>query len=175
MSDAHSRTFKPAKYLQAGNNFMATTKFYLDTRATAKGKSAPLKLAITKNGKTALLHLNISLLPEQWEKKTGKIINHPNKMFLNTYITRRKLDADSELLKLIESGEYAKMKALDIKNHIERIFKGEPEEESIPVDRLFSYRLKKFAGNKNFRPGFTARNNRSLYWKTCFKWRRYYC
>ena len=148
MSDAHFRIFSPAKYLQVGNCFMATTKFYLDTRATAKGKPAPLKLAITKNGKTALLHLNISLLPEQWDKKTGKISNHPNKMFLNTYIARRKLDADSELLKLIESGEYAKMKALDLKNHIEILYKGKPEEESIPVDRLFSYRLKKFAGNK---------------------------
>ena len=138
----------PAKYLQIGFTFMATTKLYLDARATAKGKPAPLKLAITKNGKTALLHLNVTLLPEQWDKKAGKVTNHPNKMFLNTYIARRKLDADSILLKLIETGEYAKMKVIELKNHIERMYKGEPEEETVSMDRLFSYRLKKFAENK---------------------------
>ena len=83
---------------------MATTKFYLDTRATRKGKPSPLKLAITKNGKTALFHLNITLLPEQWDKKAGKVTNHPNKSFLNTYISRRKLDVDTIILKLIETG-----------------------------------------------------------------------
>ncbi len=135
----------PAKYLQSF--FMATTKLYLDTRATRKGKASPLKLAITKNGKTALLHLNITLLPDQWDKKAGKVTNHPNKSFLTTYINRRKLDVDTIILKLIETGEASRMNATDIKNHIEMLFKGKQEEKD--SDRnTFSFHFKKFADSK---------------------------
>lgn len=123
--------------------YMATTKFYLDQRASQKGKPSPLKLAITKNGETALLHLNITLLPNQWDKKAGKVTNHPNKLFLNTYISRRKLDVDTEILKLIESGEAAKMRATDLKSRIAGLHKDAPDES-----RLFAYRLKRFAESK---------------------------
>lgn len=132
---------------KACNVFMATTKFYLDTRATRKGKPSPLKLAITKKGKTALLHLNIALLPEQWDKKAGKVTNHPNKSFLNTYIIRRKIDADTVILKLIETGEAAKMNATDIKIHIETLYKGKNEENDSDRD-TFSRHFKKFAESK---------------------------
>ena len=58
---------------------MATTKFYLDTRAATKGQPAPLKLTITLKGKSAHLNLNIKLLPSQWDAKANKVLNHPNK------------------------------------------------------------------------------------------------
>lgn len=126
---------------------MATTKFYLDTRATRKGKPSPLKLAITKNGKTALFHLNITLLPEQWDKKAGKVTNHPNKSFLNTYISRRKLDVDTIILKLIETGQAAKMQALDLKNYVESLYKDKTEENGSERN-TFSLHFKKFAESK---------------------------
>ncbi len=124
---------------------MATTKFYLDTRAVQKGKSAPLKLAITQKGETSLLHLNIHLLSTQWDKATGKIINHPNKLFLNTYINRRKLDVDTEILRLIESGDACKMSARDIKDFVnERNTKTE-----IPAENdFFASRFRSFAYSK---------------------------
>lgn len=123
---------------------MATTKLYLDTRAAKKGNPAPLKLAITKNGETALLHLNIALLPNQWDKKAGKVINHPNKLFLNTYINRRKLDVDTAILKIIETGEAVKMRAIDIKNRIA----GAATEDQLDENQLFAFRLKRFASRK---------------------------
>lgn len=95
---------------------MARTKLYLDTRAVKDGKPAPLKVAINKKSKTALISLNVFLLPNQWDKKAGKVVNHPNRLFLNNYIAKRHID--TLLLKLIESGEIANMSALDIKNHI---------------------------------------------------------
>lgn len=121
---------------------MATTKLYLDTRATKKGKPAPLKLAITKKGNTALLPLNVNLLPDQWDKKAGKVINHPNKAFLNTYIQRRKLDFETEILNLISSGVSERMTATELKNRLRGL--REDNDES----RLFMTRLKKFADAK---------------------------
>lgn len=79
---------------------MATTKFYLDTRSVKKGEPAPLKITITLHGKSALLPLNIKLLPSQWDTKTAKISNHPNKNFLNTYRLRRKLDINIEFIRM---------------------------------------------------------------------------
>lgn len=123
---------------------MATTKLYLDTRAARKGQPAPLKLAITKNGETALLHLNIVLLPNQWDKKAGKVTNHPNNLFLNTYINRRKLDVDTAILKLIETGEEGRLRAVEIKNRIA----GAYAETQSDDNQFFAYRLKRFAERK---------------------------
>ena len=83
---------------------MARTKLYLDTRAVKSGNPAPLKVAINKKSETALISLNVLLLPSQWDKRAGKVVNHPNRLFLNNYITRRMLDIDTMVLKLTESG-----------------------------------------------------------------------
>lgn len=125
---------------------MARTKLYLDTRAVKDGKPAPLKVAINKKSKTALISLNVFLLPNQWDKKAGKVVNHPNRLFLNNYIAKRLIDIDTLLLKLIESGEIANMSALDIKNHI--IYQLSPEREEDGKERLFTYRFLKFAETK---------------------------
>lgn len=125
---------------------MARTKLYLDTRAVKDGKPAPLKVAINKKSKTALISLNVFLLPNQWDKKAGKVVNHPNRLFLNNYIAKRRIDIDTLLLKLIESGEIANMSALDIKNHI--IYQLSPEREEDGKERLFTHRFLKFAGTK---------------------------
>ena len=70
---------------------MVTTKFYLDLRAVYPGKEAPLKLALTKKGRTALIFLRIRILPTQWDREACKIIAHPDKLFLNNYIGNRRL------------------------------------------------------------------------------------
>lgn len=124
---------------------MATTKFYLDTRAVKNGQPAPLKLAITKKGDTAMLSLNVRLLPSQWDKTTSKIVNHPNKLFLNTFINRRKLDVDMEILRLIESGDACKMRAKDIKNAVDQKLTNVEVPQN---DELFAVRFRYFAGAK---------------------------
>lgn len=122
---------------------MIITKFYLDTRAAKNGQPAPLKLAITKNGKTALFHLNVSLLSNQWDKKAGKVVSHPSRQFLNTYINRRKIEIDTEILNLISSGEAARMNATEIKNRATGLDKDETDANS-----LFIRHFEKFAGAK---------------------------
>lgn len=125
---------------------MARTKLYLDTRAVKDGKPAPLKIAINKKSKTALISLHVLLLPNQWDKRSEKVINHPNRLFLNNYITRRMLDVDTLVLKLAESGEIANMNALDIKNYILQQLSPAKQENS--KERLFAERFLKFAQSK---------------------------
>jgi site-specific recombinase XerD len=106
---------------------MATTKFYLDTRSVKKGEPAPLKITITLHGKSALLPLNIKLLPSQWDAKTAKISNHPNKNFLNTYIIRRKLDVDTEIMRMKQEGGIGR-DVTALKNKLVQIIAGEDNE-----------------------------------------------
>lgn len=122
---------------------MATTKFYLDTRATTKGQPAPLKLTITLKGKSAHLNLNIKLLPSQWDAKANKILNHPNKNFLNQFIVRRKLDVDTAIMTLQAEGKLGN-DATKLKNTLQRMFSGEATDMRTP----FVQHLLKFANSK---------------------------
>ena len=125
---------------------MATLKLYLDSRATKDGSSAPLKAAITNKGATTLIALNIKLLPSQWDDRSRRVTNHPNKLFLNNYIARRVLDIETILLKLTESGSIGKMKLSEIKKCV--LSEISPEEEVIDCDDFISH-FKKFTNNKN--------------------------
>ena len=106
---------------------MATTKFYLDTRSVKKGEPAPLKISITLHKKSALLPLNIKLLPTQWDAKTAKIKDHPNKNFLNTYIIRKKLDVDTEIMRMKQDGNLGR-DVTALKNRLIQILAGEEKE-----------------------------------------------
>ena len=97
---------------------MATTKLYLDTRATKRGETAPLKLRITKNGEAGFIPLHIRVLPSQWDKEHGKIKDNPNKTSINAYIQSQKQRIDNILLKLTSEGRLANMSAVQIKNLI---------------------------------------------------------
>lgn len=112
---------------------MISTKIYLDTRASSEDKPAPLKLTITKKGKSALLPLNVSVLATQWDKNKEQIVNHPNKLFLNNFIKRRRIDVETELLKLISAGRAKDMTVTEIKNEIADIFNGTSVLENAPL------------------------------------------
>lgn len=51
---------------------MITTKFYLDTRATAAGCAAPLKISVTVNRTVAYIPTGIRLLPSDWNRAANK-------------------------------------------------------------------------------------------------------
>lgn len=119
------------------NCTMATIKLYLDTRrANAKGEY-PLKLAINKKGKTALISMNISVPAKCWDKASCKVVNHPNKAFYNNFIASRMLDADRLLLRLREEGKVAYMSVTELKEAFMALF--EPTQEDKPKDLLLPY------------------------------------
>lgn len=97
---------------------MATTKLYLDTRATKRGEAAPLKVKITKHGQGAFIPLDLRVFPGQWDKEHGKVKDNPNKTALNAYIQMQKQKIDNLLLQLTAEGKLTKMSAVQIKNII---------------------------------------------------------
>ena len=122
---------------------MATTKLYLDTRAVKRGQPAPLKVRITKHGVGAFLPLDIRILPSQWDKEHGRVIDNPNKVALNSYIQTQKQKIDNILLSLTAEGKLTKMTALQIKDEIAK--KLDPQVEDFS---LFYNRFKLFMETK---------------------------
>ncbi len=74
-----SIAFQNTSRIQAEQNLrlMITTRFYLDRRSNAPGSPAPLKLVLTHKGVLALISLNISVLPSQWDSHRQIVIGHP--------------------------------------------------------------------------------------------------
>lgn len=135
----------PANFRQ----IMATTKFYLDTRNINPGKEAALKLAITQKGKTALISLDVHILPTQWDKRAGRIIAHPNKQLLNAYIGNRKQSVDNILLELRGNGKLEAWGITDIKKFVVKALSGAGDDGD-KQDR-FADRFLKFAASKKER------------------------
>lgn len=137
------------KYLQETcNGNMATTKFYYDTRSVRPDGTSLLKLAITHKGKTSLLNLGISLTPNQWDSRNGgKILNHQDKQFINSFIIRRRSTVDSIILRLSDSGELSGLNAQSIKARV--LMELDPED--ISCKSKFMARFKKFADTKHGR------------------------
>lgn len=100
------------------NLIMITTRFYLDSRGSAPGSPAPLKLVITKNGVRALIPLHISLLPSQWDARRQIVIGHPRREQFNSLIIGHKLSADTVLFRLESSGELVGLRACEIKHRV---------------------------------------------------------
>lgn len=96
---------------------MVTTKIYYDKRAIKKDGTAPLKVAITKNGSTAYISLNIALTEREWDPIKRCIINHPKRQFFNTYVGKRKLEID-ELVLSMDAKRELSGSVTEIKNKI---------------------------------------------------------
>ena len=80
---------------------MASIKLYFDKRVNRKDGKFPLKINVTHKRQQALINLGVLLSPDQWDSTKGKVINGPNKSFLNGYISQRVHCAETELLNLI--------------------------------------------------------------------------
>lgn len=126
---------------------MASIKYYFDQRAKRKDNKFPLKISISHKQQFALISLEVFLLPEQWDAAKEKIIGHPNRLFLNNYIARQRLNIETELLNLKASGLLDAMTGKQIKDKIQESLSGEPE--VVQQAPLFVERCRKFAGEKN--------------------------
>lgn len=123
---------------------MITTSFYLDTRAVKPGAEAPLKISVTKDGSTAYIKLGLSIVPKCWNKELKKVVSHPRKTFLNTYLQQKKLEIDEIVLTLMKQKGHASMSVTQVKNHIVAVLN--PVEEK-PI--TFSERILKYADLSN--------------------------
>ena len=130
---------------------MASTRIFLDDRRTKPGKPSVLKIAIAHRHKTVYVSLNSKIFTHQWDCKKLKVINHPEQMKLNVYISGVKQNVDYEILSLVSEGKIASMTAVDIKKHIDQLLhpeKAEKEKEITENKNLFSIRFLKFSNSK---------------------------
>lgn len=151
-------------------NFMANTRFFLDTRRTKAGSPSLLKVAIAHLKKTAYITLEAKLLPNQWDVLRNKVVNHPEQKLLNVYINGMKQQVDHILLQLTESGQVARMDVYDIRDYVDNILNPK-EEDAEEVKKqnsknLFVTRFISFAESKK-------ESTRRLYMQTLKRMREY--
>ena len=130
---------------------MASTRIFLDDRRTKPGKPSVLKIAIAHRHKTVYVSLNSKIFTHQWDCKKLKVINHPEQMKLNVYISGVKQKVDYGILSLVSEGKIASMTAVDIKKHIDQLIhpeKAKKEKEITENKNLFSTRFLKYADSK---------------------------
>ena len=80
---------------------MANTRFYLDERNSKGLKPSVLKVVIAHKGKSALVSLDAKIIPNQWDGKKSRVINHPDQMLMNVYISNVKQQIDTMILSLV--------------------------------------------------------------------------
>lgn len=115
-----------------------TTNFYLDKRGVGSDATMPIKISISSKRHTVYLPTNVSVLPEQWDKRSCKIVAHPQKARLNTLLTKRKLDVDTALYELQMSGRLHGLSAAEIKAVL--LSTMDPSaDDSLVLPRLESY------------------------------------
>lgn len=124
---------------------MASISYYLDKRTSGWDKPAPLKIAIRHRTKSTYIPTGISLLPEQWDDVTHRIINHPKAAQLNNILNRRYCDIECEVLRLKENGSFHTMRITQVREVIMNVLY---PQEHIDTSRLFISRFRRFAGLK---------------------------
>lgn len=144
---------------------MAKIKFYLDGRNRKEASPAALKIRISHRDTTSYFNLNIPLLPGQWNEKTSKVVNHDDRVFLNTIIKSKWSIIENVILKLVASGEIDNCTANDIRDRaiaIDNPFPvvKEKKEPKIDQKRLFAHKLLSFAETRR------AEGTRSSYRQT---------
>ena len=123
---------------------MITTRLYLDVRHAKPDNPQSLKLCIMKRGQSAYIRLGVSVLPRQWDRNKQKVIDHPQKRYLNTYLESRKSDIDQLILSLTAEGKLAGLSAIQIKNVVAGYI--DPE---VDVTKLFAMSFLHFAQERN--------------------------
>lgn len=112
---------------------MVTIKVYLDKRALRQNREAPLKVAFTKKGDTALMPLGVKVLPSQWDEKAQKVVSHPAKDALNAFIRNRMVAVQNLILSLTTAGELVSLSATQVKNKVASLLDPEVEKENLFV------------------------------------------
>lgn len=120
-----------------------TITIYFDQRAAKNGQPAPIKFAIRKNGKAAYINIGIKVTAQQWNTSRKEVVNHPNAKRINLIINKKRLEIDSAVLRLMESGESGGLTAFQLRDKITDIIDPQKKQE-IEESRLFRNRFIRF-------------------------------
>lgn len=141
---------------------MATAKIYLDKRVQKRDGTYPLKITISHRGATARISLGLSIRAEQWNDATGRVMQHPNKDFLNTFLLQQLTSIGNALLALRTRGALKDCTALQVRDMV--LAELHPEERQ-PVTLAEWY--------QHFQDAHENRRTREIYAATWVQIERY--
>lgn len=123
---------------------MATLKIYLDTRSVKDGAPAPLKIQLTHNRQVTFIPLNIKITPEQWDKASSSVINHPRKRMLNESIRLQLGKAEIAIHDLLGAGRRSDIPVVKLKERLVAILSGAPAPCEKGAEGLFLARFETY-------------------------------
>lgn len=134
---------------------MVTVNFYLDNRRK-KSTSYSLRINLSKNRKTSSIPLGIQLLDNQWDVENKKIINHPEDKFWNNFISRKKIEIETLLLKLEDDPNFklGEKSIIELRDYINNIIfpeRSEPIKKEKEIEKGFLYYFGHFIERKSGR------------------------
>lgn len=91
---------------------MIKTHFFLDCRRSKAGAPGRLTLVLSLNSKRALIPLDFSALPENWDAKRQIFVKTPSATILNAALMERKVGIDAMLYRMQKAGE---LNGMDLK------------------------------------------------------------
>lgn len=118
---------------------MITTKLWLDKRSQNANGASPLKLCITRQGKSAYISMDIRLLPSQWDAIHQKVIDHANKKKLQFFIDNRKTIIDNVIRDLQNQGQLKNLTVVQTKNLIVDTIDPKVDGENLFLTRFRRY------------------------------------
>ena len=112
-------------------------RMYLDTRYG--DAPYPVRLGISRGGRTAYITLSVRLYPEQWDSENQRPRRMPASRWaqcgqVTNYLDRRRTEIENRLLRLEANGELHRLTALQIRDILQR---DESEQECVPLSELF--------------------------------------
>lgn len=84
---------------------MATVSFYLDKRRVRPDGSLPIRLSVRFDNKVVMVATDVNVMPDQWHKTLSRVVNHPRRKQLNSYLDMMRLNAEQVMRDLQTSGE----------------------------------------------------------------------
>lgn len=118
---------------------MITTRIWLDQRAVQRGCPAPLKLCIVRQGRAAYIPLDIKVSSSQWDKKQQKVLDHPNKRSINSFLENRKTEIDNIIRELTVKGKLKNLTITQIKNEILDVIDPKVDGSNLFIARFTAY------------------------------------
>lgn len=94
---------------------MATARLYLDKRSRKLDGTYPIRVTISHRGQTARITLNVSVRADQWNAKTGRVCQHPNRDYLNAYLLQELTSIGNAIMALHQSGALKCCTATEVK------------------------------------------------------------
>jgi len=107
---------------------MATISLILDRRSQKKDTSYPIKIQIGHKGEAAWISLNVSVLANQWDNALRKVVRHPQKDGINSFLLQELATIESLMRQLQINGELKGRTAVQIKDKIVALLHPEKKE-----------------------------------------------